>query len=908
MQMFRQSRSLYLQLLYVTLAFALMVFSSYMFVNNMLVNYLERDAENILTQTQIRIANEFNEAETLMISIRRDVRNIIMGGGSAADVLRYFNDISVELRKKEHGFIFDGLHGYFEALGNVYIQAPGWTVPDDYDAKARPWYAAAVEAGGNIIATPTYLSMRSGEYQVNVACQIFNDNGVPLGVITMNVSLDNIKEFVTNTRITENGYGFLTNELLELIAHPQEDYVARKASEVNQGFVDIEEIVAQRQELYKLETTDYQNKYSIFYFKPIEKGWYLGIVTPKGEYNKDLNALLLFLGILGIVLMVTVCVLLVRIDITKERTSKARDDAESANKAKSIFLANMSHEIRTPMNSIIGFSELAQDSLMSYTIKDPDADAARTIDYLDKISTNAKWLLQIINDLLDVSKIEAGKMVLEYISFDLQEVFEHCRSIIMPRVVEKGITLHFNTEPLAGKKLIGDPVKLHQILINLLSNAVKFTNTGSVELLTSIITKNENSLVLHFEVKDSGIGMTSEQIKTIFDPFIQADETVARKYGGTGLGLAITKNYVEMMGSKLNLESKPGGGSKFSFDIKFDMVDAPVTESAEKTLFSMVERPTFMGEVLVCEDNSMNQQVICDHLKKVGINAVLANDGQKGVDIVMARMQKKEKPFDLIFMDIHMPILDGMKAASRITSMGVKTPIVALTANILSHDLEIYKKHGMVGYLGKPFTSQELWRCLKNHLQVVSVSKIDKSRQSENDMSFKKQLQLYFVKSNQNTFEEIKDALDNNDIKLAYRLVHTLKSSAAQIGEGRLQSEAASAESMLTGGENLLTQAHLDALEAELELVIEKLTPLLSEAAAEIEEQRKLAVISEEDKRKLFEELKQMLQTNNPGCESLLKDIRLISGTEELAQYVEDFDFKKALEALSKLNVPGLST
>jgi signal transduction histidine kinase/CheY-like chemotaxis protein len=1174
------TRSLFLQLLFVTLAFALMVFSSYMFVNNMLMNYLRRDAENILTQTQIRIANEFNEAETLMISIKKDVRDIIMAGGSAADVLEYNNRISAELRKKEHGFIFDGLHGYFEALGNVYIPAPGWTVPVYYDARLRPWYMAAVEAEGEIITTPTYLSMRSCEYQINVACRIFNDDGIPLGVITMNVALDNIKEFVANTRITENGYGFLTNDLLELVAHPQEDFIAKHASEVSEGFVHIAEIITRGEDLYKLETSNYQDKYSIFYFKPIEKGWYLGIVTPKDEYYKDLNSLLLFLGLLGTVLTIIVCVLLIRIDMAKSKTDKAyreksvqltymeklreadeltqimldamplccivfdknhnnincnqeavnlfglsgkqeyldkfddlspafqpdgsssqekatekiniafkegycrfewmhqklngeqmpseitlvrvlhkgeynvlgytrdlreekaaiahireadermqlmlhssplgvnildedlnvidcnevslfmfeqpnknkymmdfhkyspmyqpngelsdelcqkhlkkafkdgfnrfewehitssgkplvcdvtvvrsshknkniviahiqdlrelkaaiaeinksRDAAEAANKAKSAFLANMSHEIRTPMNSIIGFSELAQDSLLSQTINDQtDTDSAKTNEYLGKISTNAKWLLQIINDLLDVSKIEAGKMVLEYIPFDLHDVFDHCQSVIMPRVTEKGITLYCYAEPVIGKKLLGDPVKLRQVIINLLSNAVKFTNTGIVKLLTSVTSKTESSVTLRFEVKDSGIGMTPDQIKNIFDPFIQADESVARKYGGTGLGLSITKNFIEMMGGRLDLESKPGIGSKFSFEIKFDMINAPIIESADKTMLSKIEKPTFTGEVLICEDNIMNQQVICDHLKKVGLKTVLANNGQEGVNLVEARVKNNEKPFDLIFMDIQMPVLDGMEAASQITAMGVRTPIIALTANILSNYLEMYKQSGMSSYLGKPFTSQELWKCLMNHLPATSLSAVDRNHQSEDDDALQKQLKLYFVKGNQNVFADIKKALVNNNIKLAYRLVHTLKSNAAQIRETKLQSEAAAAENMLMGGENLLTPTQLDTLGTELNLVLGKLAPLLAENAAELEDQRKNTVISEDEKRKLFDQLEEMLKSNNPECISLLNGLRMIPGTDELAQHVEDYNFKKALEALAGLTSP----
>ncbi len=258
-------RSIYLQLLFVTLAFALMVISSGVFVNNMLVNYLKRDAVNILMQTGIRIIDDLLEPETLMISIARDVRDIIMKGGSAEDVQVYYNEISAELLKKEGGFIFDGLHGYFEVFGNVYIPAPGWTVPDDYNATERPWYKAAVEANGKITITPIYLSLRSGKYQINVACQIFNNSGEALGVVTMNVLLDNITEFIADMHLVEGGYEFLANENFTLVAHNEADFVTKHMNELGPGFREIVNILGQGETFAKVEAYNYQGIPSIFY-------------------------------------------------------------------------------------------------------------------------------------------------------------------------------------------------------------------------------------------------------------------------------------------------------------------------------------------------------------------------------------------------------------------------------------------------------------------------------------------------------------------------------------------------------------------------------------------------------------------------------------------------------------------
>ncbi|MCL2793337.1 MAG: ATP-binding protein [Spirochaetaceae bacterium] len=575
------------------------------------------------------------------------------------------------------------------------------------------------------------------------------------------------------------------------------------------------------------------------------------------------------------------------INLTQEKLRLARDAAEAANLAKSSFLANMSHEIRTPMNSIIGFSELAQDGNIP----------PKTREYLNNISENGKWLLSIINDILDISKIESGKMNLENITFSLHEIFTHCQSLIMPKTLEKGLFLHCHAEPSLGKTLLGDPIRLRQALINILSNAVKFTNTGTIKLSAAIVSLDENKATIHFEVKDSGIGMSSEQVERVFLPFIQADDSVTRKYGGTGLGLAITKNIIEMMGGKLEVESAPGAGSKLCFDLTFDVVNTPANMPSHRIVLSELEKPNFEGEILVCEDNNMNQQVICEHLERVGFKTVVANNGKEGVDVVQNRKERGEKQFDLIFMDIHMPVMDGLEAASKITELKIATPIVAMTANIMSNQVELYKKSGIPDRLSKPFTSQELWDCLLKYFQPVSISTIDKQHQSVEDEKLFKQLEIHFAKNNQTTYAKIKEAADNGDIKLAFRIAHTLKSNAGQIGKKQLQNAAAKIEAMLADGKNLIDEEQASILETELKSVLEELSPLLAETNAK----NKTEIIDTKEICELIKKLDPMLMNRNPECMSLLDDILKIPGAEELAQQIENFEFKKATASLSAL-------
>jgi len=579
------------------------------------------------------------------------------------------------------------------------------------------------------------------------------------------------------------------------------------------------------------------------------------------------------------------------IDVTETKKilfhkDKQRMEAEAANKTKSNFLANMSHEIRTPMNSIIGFSELAQFDEI------PDS----TKEYLGNIQENAKWLLKIIDDILDISKIESGKIVLENIPFDLSDIFSRCQSAITSKAEEKGITLYCYAEPSVGKKLIGDPVRLRQALMNLLSNAVKFTNSGTVKLMASFRESCEDSVVIHFEIKDSGIGMSPEQIKRIFNPFVQADDSITRNFGGTGLGLSITKNIIELMGGTLNVESALGIGSKFSFEIKFNLIDDAEFNASENIDLNVYERPNFKGDVLICEDNVLNQQVICDHLKRVGLNTTVAYNGREGVEIVTKRYSANEKPFDLIFMDIHMPVMDGLDAASKMVKMGIKTPIVALTANVMFNDIELYKTCGMFDCLGKPFTSQELWRCLIKFIPVESYSSIDRRHLSEQEEKTYNKLKINFVRENQSIYEKIKKAIKDNDIKLAHRLAHTLKSNAGQIGKKRLQSAAAAAEAAFSKG--IFNDEQLHILECELNSVLYEYAHLLP---AETDKKNIKYITDTDIARKILEKLEPLLQSKNIECLNLLDDIYSIAGAQELARQIEDYNFTLALTALNKL-------
>ncbi len=592
------------------------------------------------------------------------------------------------------------------------------------------------------------------------------------------------------------------------------------------------------------------------------------------------------------------------------------ETAQEVSRTKTTFLANMSHEIRTPLNGVIGFSELALDD---------GKLSKKTREYLTMIQSSAGVLLEIINDVLDISKIEAGKAELEKTPFALQEVIKYCKNISKQRAEEKGVELYFYAEPAIGRMLVGDPTKLRQILLNLLSNAIKFTDTGIVKLMASVSEITEDTITMYFEVRDSGIGMSEEQINKLFQPFTQADSSTTRKYGGTGLGLAITKNLVELMGGNLTVESRRGEGSKFSFAVKFDTVGMEERRSESGELVEITTmKPMFKGEVLICEDNEINQIVIREHLAKIGLSATIARNGEAGVQEVKKRMAKG-KTFDIILMDIHMPVMDGLEAAEKLKEMDCNTPVIAMTANVMAKDKENYLSHGMVDYIGKPFVAKELWSCLLNYLTPIEIAVtkevasgygkkndqavIDKGlgvERSAGDEKLYKQLQSDFLKKGNLIIMDISEALQNNNRKEAHRIVHSLKSSAGTIGAIKLQKAAEELEQRLKENEQPVDEVHLQNFAGTVNEVLETLSSLVNPEEVDVTETVAMTGHRRKEIQKMLNELAPLLKDGNAKCLEMIIRLRkalkpLGDQGQKLIRNIEEYDFEPAYHCLEEI-------
>lgn len=610
------------------------------------------------------------------------------------------------------------------------------------------------------------------------------------------------------------------------------------------------------------------------------------------NYNTQTNYKILVNSIvIFIVIIIAVIYWNRRLSKLNRQLAQQRDRAEEMTRIKSEFLANMSHEIRTPMNGIIGMSHIVLQSELNYKQRN----------FIEKIDNSAKQLLGIINDILDLSKMEAGKMELESVQFDLYEIINDSISLIETKTNEKGLSVVVHYNESIGRYFHGDPLRVLQILNNLLSNATKFTHKG--EILVYVLKGHEGKI--RIEVKDTGIGLDSEDKKKLFDSFSQGDGTTTRNYGGTGLGLTITKQLISMMNGEIWVESQKGVGSNFIFEI--DLGEAEVKKECSSTISSgdssNIKLPSLVEKkILVVEDNVINQDVLVGLLEESGVGIDIAEDGEVAVKL----FQKNH--YDLIFMDIQMPIMDGFAATQIIRESNKKVPIIALTANVLKDDIQKSKDAGMNGHLNKPLNVKELFQVVKKFLDV-EVKSVKNQQTSEisipdfkhidtkiglEQLNGNRKLYLKLLRDFENNYRDLQlETLDKDDFE---RAIHTIKGVSGTIGAKALNTIA-------TEIDKSQNRELLELLYGELLLV---LTDLKSIEKAHEEHSKKSA--SKVSIEKLFLDLREAIKRTRPrefkALLVQLDSIELEKDDKEvflkLKEYLKAYKFKEAIEEIDK--------
>jgi PAS domain S-box-containing protein len=506
----------------------------------------------------------------------------------------------------------------------------------------------------------------------------------------------------------------------------------------------------------------------------------------------------------------------------------AWDAAAAASRLKGEFLANMSHEIRTPMNGIIGMTQLALDGRLG----------AAERDYVQKAHDSARFLLGVLNDILDLSKIEADKLQFAPAPFDLGEILRRIDDLFLVRVREKGISLRFETASDVPHALVGDALRFAQVLTNLVGNAVKFTHHGGIVVRTTLagIARKERRIHLRFEIADTGIGIETERLGRLFQAFNQADHTIAREFGGSGLGLAICRHLVGMMGGRIGVSSTPGQGSSFQFDAWFDLPDAaPACMPAPAPVPAPAPLPSGLAglHILVVEDNLINQDLVRRYLDKAGIVVSVAGNGVEAVD-TLARMPGH---FQLVLMDVNMPLLDGIAATRHIRQDAAHDglPIIAMTANAMAEDRRRCLEAGMQDFIAKPFDRDDLYAMIERWsgrgasaiarpaqppgaAAATGDDPLDEYPDALERMSDDREMHAAvmdsFLAAQADVAAEIRSHLAMGHADEACRSAHTLKGLAATVGAGPLRRAAAALEIALeTGGRQEDWPALVDKLE-----------------------------------------------------------------------------------------------
>jgi signal transduction histidine kinase/CheY-like chemotaxis protein len=792
------------QFLVVFLAFFLMVLVSCIFVIEIVERQVRSNAEEVFRVAETTIRSHIREAELVLLSAAGTVEYTLDNAGSTGEIRSYIGGLTRRLTMPGSGAA--GLRDIRGYIRGEYIDGLGF--PEAYMPQEEPWYVEALEAGDGIVYGEPQGDPRSGELIIALSRPVKSAGGGIDGVLMAAVEMSRILAYVKNLQFTEGGYGMLLNQSMVVIAHPHEETLNRPMAGISAGHKKIsQDLAAGKTEITAVRVTNLQGVKVVISFRRIFTGWYVGIATPVSSYYHTAYLMVQVLAVLGLSFMIILSFFLIRLSMDKMRS-------DEENRSKSSFLARMSHEIRTPMNSILGMAELIMRKEVSQEISE----------YISVIIQSGHTLLAIINDILDFSKITSGQFEIVQRKYRFSSMINDTINVIRMRILEKPLDFLVTVDSGIPAQLIGDDVRVRQILINLLNNAIKYTPQGYIALDIRRRDLGDHQLELILSVTDTGIGIREEDIKRLFSDFTRLDIGSTQGVEGTGLGLAITHTLCHAMGGGITVSSEYGKGSVFTATIVQTFEDAEklaqikypeetrvlffedrplffqsiknaftglginpaciqtfsefitelgqdnyeyafvssryaadciqalgksgssiqlviMMEIGDTSIFQEVksimmpvyslpiaqvinnvgegdsvqyQRPRFSfiapaAKVLIVDDISSNLKVAKELMAPYNMEIHTCMSGEEAVELV------RKNQYDIVFMDHMMPGMDGLETTAAIRALGDdkdeyyrNLPVIALTANAVSGQREMFLQRGLNDFIAKPIEVKQL--------------------------------------------------------------------------------------------------------------------------------------------------------------------------------------------------------
>ncbi len=693
--------------------------------------------EDRIINVSSMIENHVNTAENVLHVTADSVHHMLVSGSTTARIHEFLVD-ETNIVEEKFSENFTGLYGY---IMSRYLDGLNWEPPQGYDPRERGWYITAKENDGDVAIVPPYVDAQTGNVIISV-CRMLPDRQ---NVVSLDVQLNGIQQMVNELNVNGKGYGFVVDDNGLLIAHSDED---KKGTNLNDTFEGKDFLEFIKESEFGSYTYKLNGEESTIYINRIMDLWYVVMVVSNNDLYRDVRSQITVNVIICSIIFIMIASFYYigyrneqdtnsRLEEMKLEEQKAsyerrmleleKDAANASNKAKSDFLANMSHEIRTPMNAIIGMDEMI--------LRESVSDRVRK--YAMDIQSAGKTLLSIINDILDLSKIESGKMELIPVEYSFASVMNDVVNMTMNKALEKGLKYSLNVSEDIPSVMKGDEIRIRQVILNLINNAIKYTPEGSVSVKVSY---EKETHMLKLTVSDTGIGIKEEDFNKLFGSFERLEEDKNRNIEGTGLGLNITKRLVGMMEGTIEVKSTYGEGTTFTTQMRQEIIDeTPVGDFAKNLLKMQESRKGFTADLiapdarlLVVDDNEMNLEVIVGLLKETRIHVKTAGSGAECIDIL------RENRFDMIFLDQMMPGMSGIKTLEEIKRLGIlnDTPVIALTADAIVGARENYIKEGFSDYLSKPVMYDALEGILRKYLSeglILSEAQIAERNKTSDD-------------------------------------------------------------------------------------------------------------------------------------------------------------------------------